>query len=292
MASESCAIDAVGGAFVRDVEPGELVIINREGALSFRYCEKIRQANCSFEYIYFARPDSVVDGIDVYGSRIRAGSILARESPVAADLVIGAPDSGLPAAIGYSRVSGIAYGMGIVKSKYVGRTFIASDQKLREKAVSVKHNVISSEVRGKRVVIIDDSIVRGTTCRRLVNIIKQAGAVEVHVKISSPPGRFPCYFGIDTPERSQLISNQKSPQELCEFLGADSVAFISISGLLDSLGSPDCLGSAESPPGSEKAPENAGANIPDCGFCLGCFTGEYPAPVAGVKRFAGAALSC
>jgi amidophosphoribosyltransferase len=256
LASESCAIDAVGGQFVRDIDPGELIIINKDQVLSFTFSEKTPRAVCSFEYVYFARPDSVIDQVDVYGARIRAGEILGRESAVVADLVVGVPDSGIPAAIGYGRATGTPFGMGIVKSKYVGRTFIAPSQAVREKAVSVKHNVIQSEVRGKRVVIIDDSIVRGTTSRRLVSILRSAGAREVHIRVCSPPVRFPCYFGIDTRHRKDLISNGSSVPELCASLGADSLAFISEEGLLESLDG-------------------------DGGYCLGCFTGEYPIPVPG-----------
>ncbi|GHU75130.1 amidophosphoribosyltransferase [Spirochaetia bacterium] len=256
LASESCAIDAIGGEFVRDVEPGELIIINRDQVLSFIFCEKTPRAVCSFEYVYFARPDSVIDTLDVYGARVRAGEILGREAPVEADLVIGVPDSGFPAAIGYGKATNTPFGLGIVKSKYVGRTFIAPQQKQRERAVSVKHNVIKSEIQGKRVVIIDDSIVRGTTSRHLVSILKKAGAKEVHIRVCSPPVRFPCYFGIDTPHRKDLISNGNSVSELCKSLGADSLAFISVEGLLESL---------------------SGTG----GYCLGCFTGEYPIPAAG-----------
>jgi amidophosphoribosyltransferase len=259
LASESCAIDAVGGEFVRDIEPGEVIIINKEQVLSFTFSEKTRRAVCSFEYVYFARPDSVIDKVDVYGARIRAGEILGRESAVVADLVVGVPDSGIPAAIGYGRATGTPFGLGIVKSKYVGRTFIAPSQAVREKAVSVKHNVIQSEVRGKRVVIIDDSIVRGTTSRRLVSILRNAGAREVHIRVCSPPVRFPCYFGIDTPHRKDLISNGSSVTELCKSLGADSLDFISVEGLLESLDG-------------------------EGGYCLGCFTGEYPIPVSGEER--------
>jgi amidophosphoribosyltransferase len=261
LSSESCAIEAAGGKFVRDIEPGEVVIINREQVLSFSFSEKTRRAVCAFEYVYFARPDSVIDGIDVYGSRIRAGEILGRESAAAADLVIGVPDSGIPAAIGYGRATGAPFGMGIVKNKYIGRTFIAPDQAVRERTVSIKHFVIQSEVKGKRVVIIDDSIVRGTTSRHLVSILRDAGAKEVHIRICSPPVRFPCYFGIDTPHRRDLISNGSSIGELCASLGADSLAFISVEGLLESL----------YPPGGK----------PQGGYCLGCFTGEYPIPVPG-----------
>jgi amidophosphoribosyltransferase len=255
LASESCAVDAVGGQIVRDVDPGEVVIISRDQVLSFSFSEKTRRAVCSFEYVYFARPDSVIDGIDVYGSRVRAGKILGRESPVQADLVIGVPDSGIPAAMGYGKATGAPFGMGIVKNKYIARTFIAPDQGKRERAVSVKHNVIKSEVRDKRVVLIDDSIVRGTTCKRLVSILRSAGAKEVHIRVCSPPVRCPCYFGIDTPHRKDLISNGSSTAELCKSLGADSLAFLSVAGLLESL--------------------DGG------GHCLGCFTGEYPIAVTG-----------
>jgi amidophosphoribosyltransferase len=262
LASESCAIDAVGGTLERDIEPGEMIIISRDNVLSFSFSEKTPRAVCAFEYVYFARPDSIIDGVDVYGARIRAGEILARESPVPADLVIGVPDSGIPAAIGYGRASGTPFGLGIVKSKYVGRTFIAPGQEARQRAVSVKHNVIHSEVRGKRVVMIDDSIVRGTTSRRLVSILKEAGASEVHIRVSSPAVKFPCYFGIDTPHRKDLISNMNSVDELRDSLGADSLAFLSVDGLLESING---------------APTPRGA----CGHCLGCFTGEYPMPAPG-----------
>lgn len=262
LASESCAIDAVGGAFVRDIEPGEVIVIHREQVVSFSFSEKTRRALCAFEYVYFARPDSILDGVDVYGARLRAGQILGRESAVAADLVIGVPDSGCPAAIGYSRATGTPFGLGIVKSKYVGRTFIAPNQDLREKAVSVKHNVIRSEVQGKRVILIDDSIVRGTTSRRLVSLLRQAGAGEVHIRVCSPPVRFPCFFGIDTPHRKELISNTNSVNELCASLGADSLAFLSVEGLLESLDG-------------------------EGGYCLGCFTGEYPISVPGEANSIG-----
>ncbi len=254
LASESCAIDAVGGEFVRDVAPGEIVIIDDNGVLSFEFGERTRKAACAFEYIYFARPDSVIDGIDVYEARLRAGAILGRESAAVADLVIGVPDSGVPAAIGYGRATGTPFGLGIVKSKYVGRTFIAPNQELRERAVSVKLNVIRSEVEGKRVVIIDDSIVRGTTSRRLVSLLRDAGAKEVHFRVCSPPVRYPCYFGIDTPHRRDLLGNESSVTEIRDAIGADSLAFISTEGLLEALGG-------------------------EGGYCLGCFTGEYPVPV-------------
>jgi amidophosphoribosyltransferase len=261
LASESCAVAAVGGEFIRDIDPGELIIIKNNEALSFSFSEKTRRAVCSFEYVYFARPDSIIDRVDVYGSRVRAGEILGRESAVAADLVVGVPDSGIPAAIGYGRATGTPFGLGLVKSKYVGRTFISPDQAERERAVAVKHNVIDREVQGKRVVIIDDSIVRGTTSRRLVSILRAAGAREVHIRVCSPPVRFPCYFGIDTPHRKDLISNGNSVTELCESLGADSLVFISVEGLLESLDATE-----------------------EESYCLGCFAGEYPIPVSGEKQ--------
>ncbi|GAB6391400.1 MAG: amidophosphoribosyltransferase [Treponematales bacterium] len=264
LSSESCAIDVIGGKFIRDIEPGEVVIINKDHVLSFSFSEKTRRAVCAFEYVYFARPDSVIDGIDVYGARIRAGEILARESAVSADLVVGVPDSGVPAAIGYGRATGTLYGLGIVKSRYVGRTFISPNQAVREKAVAVKHTAIASEVRGKRVVIIDDSIVRGTTSRRLVAILRGAGAKEVHIRVCSPPVCCPCYFGIDTPHRKDLISNATSVGELCKSLGADSLSFISVEGLLESIAGAEIAG-----------------DVSKQGYCLGCFTGEYPIPVSG-----------
>ena len=269
LASESCAVAAVGGKFERDIEPGEVVIINKEGVHSFRLSEKIRRAVCTFEYVYFARADSIIDNVDVYGARIKAGEILARESGVEADLVIGIPDSGMPAAIGYGRAANIPFGLGIVKSKYIARTFIAPGQNRREKAVSVKHNIIASEVRGKRVVMIDDSIVRGTTMRRLVEIMRAAEAKEVHIRVVSPPVLCPCYFGVDTPHRKDLISNETSTAELCQSLGADSLAFISVDGLLESL---EPSGTA---PGSQQGKYR--------GYCLGCFSGVYPIPVPGEK---------
>jgi amidophosphoribosyltransferase len=264
LSSESCAIEAAGGTFIRDIEPGELVIINREQVLSYSFFLISLRDVCSFEYVFFARPNSVISRHDVYHSRIRAGEILGREYGVPADLVIGVPDSGIPAAIGYGRATGTPFGVGIVKNKYIGRTFIYPEQPTREKAVSLKHFIIRSEICGKRVVLIDDSIVRGTTSRHLVSLLKNAGAKEVHIRICSPPVCFPCYFGIDTPHRKDLISNASSADELCKFLGANSLAFIGTKGLLESID------------------ENCKSDNPNgCGFCMGCFTGEYPIAVTG-----------
>lgn len=261
MCSESCALDSVGAEFIRDVEPGEVVIIDEDGLKSIQFAEKTKCMTCSFEYIYFARPDSTIDGISVYEARVEAGGHLYHESPVEADLVIGVPDSGIPAAVGYAKASGIPYGIGLIKNKYVGRTFIAPNQKMRERAVTVKLNVLKVNVEGKRVVLIDDSIVRGTTSKRLVEILRRAGAKEVHFRVCSPIVKYPCYFGIDTPYRKDLIGAQKTVEEIRELIGADSLGYLSTDGLLSSL----------------KAKQ---------GFCLGCFSGEYPmsAPIEHSKE--------
>lgn len=257
LASESCAIDAVNGEFVRDIEPGEIVIIDKNGLRSQKFAGKEAggKQTCIFEYVYFARPDSVIDGISVQEARYRFGETLAQESAVDADVVIGVPDSGLASAMGYARKAGIPYVTGIIKNKYIGRTFIAPTQKERESMVFVKLNAIKSDLDGKRVVVIDDSIVRGTTSRRLVQILRRAGAKEVHFRVSSPPVKFPCHLGIDTPTKNELISSAHETDEICREIGADSLAFISLEGLLAAL--------KECNPVSD-------------GFCTGCFNGEYP----------------
>lgn len=255
LASESCAIDAVNGTFVRDINPGEIVIINDDGVLSFEFGERTSKRTCIFEYVYFARPDSVIDGIPVQQARYALGAQLARESGVDADVVVGVPDSGLGAAVGYAKESGIPYATGIIKNKYIGRTFIAPTQKERENMVFVKLNAVPCDVKGKRVIIIDDSIVRGTTSKRLVQILRRAGATEVHFRISSPPVKFPCYFGINTPKRSELISAQYDTEAIRKMIGADSLAFLSPDGLMEACKS---------------------VNPDSYGFCKGCFTGEYP----------------
>ena len=249
LTSESCAVDSVNGVFERDVEPGEIVVINKEGLRSIKYAED-KKRTCIFEYVYFARPDSVIDGISVQEARYRMGEVLAEESPVDADVVIGVPDSGLGAAQGYARASGVPYGMGIIKNKYIGRTFIAPTQKERENMVFVKLNAIRSDLEGKRVIVIDDSIVRGTTSRRLVQILRRAGAKEVHFRVSSPQVKFPCHLGIDTPSKNELISSNHELEEIRKEIGADSLAFISLEGMKKAFG-------ADS-------------------FCKGCFNGEYP----------------
>ncbi|HZK19268.1 MAG TPA: amidophosphoribosyltransferase [Treponemataceae bacterium] len=260
LASESCALDAIGAVLVRDIQPGEIVIISKDGVLSFEFGERTSKRTCVFEYVYFARPDSIIDDIPVQEARLRMGAVLSREAPVEADVVIGVPDSGLGSAMGYAKAANIPYRMGIVKNKYIGRTFIAPTIEERKKMVFVKLNAMKSDVHGKRVVIIDDSIVRGTTSVRLIELLRRAGAKEVHLRISSPPVKYPCYFGIDTPCRADLISNSYSVDEICKKIGADSLAFISIDGMFEAL--------------RDINPDNYG-------YCKGCFTGEYPVPCPG-----------
>lgn len=252
LASETCALDTIGAEYVRDVLPGEIVTITPEGIQSdTSLClPKEQEARCIFEYIYFARPDSHIDGVSVYGSRIKAGRFLAMDSPVEADLVVGVPESGNAAALGYSMESGIPYGTAFVKNGYVGRTFIKPKQSNRESSVKVKLNVLEESVRGKRVIMIDDSIVRGTTSDRIVKMLREAGATEVHVRISSPPFLWPCYFGTDIPEREQLIAYNRTIEEIRDIIGADSLGYLGIDRLAEM---------AEGLP-----------------ICKGCFTGEYP----------------
>ena len=252
LASESCALDTVGAAFVRDVQPGEIVTITRDGIMSdVSMClPREQEARCIFEYIYFARPDSRIDGVSVYEARIRAGQYLAMDSPVDADLVVGVPESGNGAALGYSLQSGIPYGTAFVKNSYVGRTFIKPGQSSRESSVRVKLNVLKEAVKGKRVIMIDDSIVRGTTSDRIVGMLREAGAVEVHMRVSSPPFLWPCYFGTDVPARDQLIAYNRSVEEIRRMIGADSLAYL----------------------GQERLSQMAEG----LGICTGCFTGSYP----------------
>ena len=260
LASESCALDAVGAELVRDIEPGEIIIIDKNDIKSYKYSENTQCQTCAFEYIYFARPDSTIDGLDVHESRVRAGEELFNEYKIEADIVIAVPDSGIPAAIGYSKVSGIPYDTGFIKNRYVGRTFITPSQEIREKAVSVKLNPLKVNVNGKRVILIDDSIVRGTTSKHLVESLKKAGAKEVHFLVASPIVKFPCYFGIDTPYRSELIGAKKSIEEIREAMGADTLGYLSMNGMYR------CFKK-------------------DSGYCVGCFNGIYPVstPIEGAK---------
>ena len=253
LASETCALDTIGATFVRDVLPGEIVTISPEKGIESDTTHCIPEqehARCVFEYIYFARPDSYIDGQSVYNSRILAGKYLAMDSPVDADLVVGVPESGNCAALGYSLQSGIPYGQAFVKNTYIGRTFIKPKQKSRESSVQVKLNALKEAVDGKRVIMIDDSIVRGTTSDRIVRMLREAGAKEVHMRVSSPPFLWPCYFGTDVPAREQLIAYNRSVEEIRDIIGADSLGYLSIDRLQDMVG---------------------GLNI-----CKGCFTGEYP----------------
>ena len=224
LSSESCALNAIDAEFVRDIEPGEIISITKDGISSDRSLCQCKHAHCIFEYIYFARLDSCMDGISVYNSRIKAGRLLAQSYPVDADLVVGVPDSGLTAAIGYSQESGIPFGLAFYKNSYVGRTFIKPTQKERESAVHMKLSVLPEVVRGKRLVLIDDSIVRGTTIAGLITLLKKAGAVSVHVRISSPPFLYPCYYGTDVPSNKELIAADNSPEEIARRIGADSLA--------------------------------------------------------------------
>lgn len=251
LASESCALDAVGAKLLRDVKAGEMVIIEGDKVESINFSEKTGNHICSFEYIYFARPDSVMDSISVHKSRINMGKTLFEEYPLKADIVIGVPDSGIAAAMGYARASGIPFEIGFTKNKYVARTFIAPSQEIREKNVNIKLNALREVVEGKDIVLIDDSIVRGTTSRRLIETLKNAGAKKIHFLVSSPMVKHPCYFGIDTPYRDQLIAAIKSKEEIKEQIGADTLEFISEKGLLKALDSNN-------------------------GFCVGCFSGQYP----------------
>ncbi|MDD5935789.1 MAG: amidophosphoribosyltransferase [Clostridiales bacterium] len=251
LASETCALDAVDATFVRDVLPGEIVTITKDGILSdTSLCQK-KLSRCIFEYIYFARPDSNIDGVNVYHSRIMAGRILAQTHPVEADIVVGVPDSGTVAAMGYALESGIPYGMAFVKNSYVGRTFIKPKQSMRESSVRIKLNVLTEAVRGKRVVMIDDSIVRGTTSARIVGMLKAAGAKEVHVRISSPAFLYPCYFGTDVPSGDQLIAHNNTLEQVCEIIGADSLGYLDVNRLSELIEG-------------------------ECGYCDACFTGNYP----------------
>lgn len=257
VASETCALDAVSAKFVRDVEPGEIIVFDGDEIRSIRdHVGEEKRRLCIFEHIYFSRPDSVVDGVSVHHARVTAGACLAMEHPVQADVVIGVPDSGLDAAIGYARQSGIPYGIGFIKNKYIGRTFIAPGQKVREDKVRIKLNVVSETVKGKRVVMVDDSIVRGTTSARIVKLLREAGATEVHVRSSAPPFLFPCYYGTDVDSQENLIAVNHTMDEIKEIIGADSIGYLNL----------DHLGMLMGVPKGE-------------GYCAACFDGNYPTEV-------------
>lgn len=270
MASESCALDAIGADFVRDVNPGEIVIIEESGirSIQMEVLKKCKQKKlCIFEFVYFARHDSYIDGISVYEARLEAGRRLAIEHPVDADIVIGAPDSGLIAAMGYSRQSGIPYGGGLIKNRYVGRTFIRPNQDQREIEVRIKFNTIRSEIENKRIIMVDDSIVRGTTTKAIVQMLKKAGAKEVHIRVSSPPFRYPCYYGVNAPSTRQLLASTYSLDEIRELVGADSLEYLSLEELMKTPISSD----------QEQVAD------PQWGFCCACFNGEYPIEISNIK---------
>lgn len=255
-ASESCALDSVGAEFIRDVKPGEIVVASDEGITSIETHCGGKGTLCVFEFVYFARPDSVIEDASVHEARQRAGAYLALEHPIQADVVIGVPDSGLDAALGYARQSGIPYGVGFIKNRYIGRSFIQPTENQRKDTVQIKLSVIKSVVDGKRVIIIDDSIVRGTTSARIVRLLREAGAKSVHLLVSSPPFRYPCYFGTDIDSREHLIAHRlSSEEEIAKEIGVDSLGYLSVDNVV-------------------KIAKNA-----NCGFCSGCFTGEYPIPV-------------
>ncbi|SHI41153.1 amidophosphoribosyltransferase [Lutispora thermophila] len=252
LASESCALDTVGAQFIRDVRPGEILVIDETGMKSVDYINNLPKKICLFEHIYFARPDSIIDGISMYKARENAGRILAKEQPAIADTVISVPDSGTPAAIGYANESGIPFSIGLIKNRYVGRTFIQPTQSMRELGVKLKLNPLRDNIKGKRVVMVDDSIVRGTTSKKIVQALRDAGASEVHVRVSSPPVISSCYYGIDTPNIEELIGAKNTIEKVRQYIGADSLGYLSIEGILAAVGS-----KGE-------------------GFCTACLNGEYP----------------
>ncbi len=273
IASESSSFELIGAKFLRDVEPGEMVVIDRRGLHSSRPFQRADRHLCAFEYVYFARPDSVIDGLSVYQARRHLGRQLARECPAEADLVIPVPDSGVPATLGYASESGIPFEIGLVRSHYVGRTFIEPQQSIRHFGVKLKLAPVASVLKGKRVIIVDDSIVRGTTSRKIVKMVRSAGAREVHLRISSPPCRWPCYYGIDTPTRGELIASTHSLAEINQYITSDSVRYLSLEGLLDAL--------AQSNPRTTANERGAAASGQDPGgapttYCHACWSGDYP----------------
>jgi amidophosphoribosyltransferase len=272
LASETCALDIVGAEFVRDVEPGEIVVVNDQGVHSIKPFTRVAERFCVFEYIYFARPDSVVEGTPVYVARKAIGAELAREAGVEADVIVPVPDSGVPAAMGYAQQSGIPFDLGIIRNHYVGRTFIEPTDHIRHLGVKLKHSANRAVLAGKRVILVDDSIVRGTTSKKIVEMVRAAGAKEVHMRISSPPTTHSCFYGIDTPERGKLLAANHGVQEMAELIGADSLAFISIDGLYRALGK------------TERDPANPY-------YCDACFTGDYPIPLPDQQDSAERQLS-
>ena len=272
LASETCALEIVGAEFVRDVEPGEIIVISDAGVRSIRPFSQVPPRFCVFEYIYFARPDSTMERMPVYEARKSIGAQLARESHVEADVVVPVPDSGVPAAMGYAHESGLPFELGIIRNHYVGRTFIEPTDQIRNLGVRLKHSANPPVLKGRRVVLVDDSIVRGTTSRKIVEMVRAAGASEVHMRISSPPTTHSCFYGIDTPERDKLLAARHSVEEMARLIGADSLAFISLDGLYRALGQP-------------------GRDPAKPAYCDACFTGEYPIPLADLGEKEGKQLS-
>ncbi len=268
VASETCAFDLIDAQYVREIEPGEIFWVDEKGAHSEKWTHSIHSAKCVFEHVYFSRPDSVVFGQSVYESRKAFGRWLAKESGVAADVVIPVPDSGVPAAIGYSAESGIPFEFGIIRNHYVGRTFIQPHQSVRDIGVKIKLNPQRAVLSGKKVIVVDDSLVRGTTSQKIVRLIRQAGAKEIHVRIASPPTVGPCYYGVDTPQKSQLIAAHQSLEEIRAFIEADSLAYLSLDGLFSAVGE-----------GREEGRENNALKNKEKSYCAACFNGEYPTPL-------------
>lgn len=271
VASETCALDVIGARFVRDLNPGEVVTIDDYGVRSEQFTDDTQPSICSMEYVYFARPDSNIAGINVHAARKKMGRLLAEEAPVDADMVIGVPNSSLSAASGYAEVSGLPYEMGLIKNQYVARTFIQPTQELRDQGVRMKLSAVRGVVEGKRVALVDDSIVRGTTSRRLVELLRDAGAAEVHLRISAPPLAYPCFYGIDIQDRSELVAASLSPEEIREYLGADSLEFLSEQGLIDAIG--------------------LNLDAPYTGLCVAYFNGDYPTPLYDYEEEYLASLS-
>lgn len=264
-ASESCAFDLIDAKLVREVEPGEIVYINKDGEHSFKYGKSSTGlSSCVFEHVYFSRPDSIIFGKSVYKSRKRMGRILSKETKVDADLIIPVPDSGLAAAIGYSNESGIPFDLGIIRNHYVGRTFIQPSQSIRSFGVRIKLNAQTEIVKGKRVVLVDDSLVRGTTSKKIIDLVRQAGAKEVHFRVASPPTTGSCYYGVDTQAKAQLIAGKKSVQEICKFIGADTLKYLSLEGMMRAL-----FDKPANEPLENLTPKK-------CGYCAACFDGQYP----------------
>ncbi|HKJ84389.1 MAG TPA: amidophosphoribosyltransferase [Mariprofundaceae bacterium] len=259
LSSETCSFDLVGAEFVRDVEPGEMVVIDEDGIRSIYPFANPTPKFCVFEYVYFARPDSTLEGINIYQARHRIGEELAKESPVEADVVVPVPDSGTPPAMGYAEASGTPFQMGLIRNHYVGRTFIEPQQSIRHFGVKLKLNANRAVIAGKRVVLVDDSIVRGTTSRKIVEMVRKAGAKEVHMRISSPPTKHSCYYGIDTPDAEELMANKMTVEEMCKVIGADSLAFVSFDGMYRAVGKPRSV------------------------HCDACFSGEYPVAIEGPR---------